>query len=81
MKDKIAKILEREIAKFERLSKASEDPLASQDVKSLDTLIKAYRTFAEPQQPGAAQPAASGPASQTTDELLNDLASQEIHTS
>lgn len=76
MNEKIQEILERELAKLNRRSLDSADPLPSQDVKSLDVLIRAYRSFSAPESP-AVSPAADDPASQTTEALLNDIASEQ----
>lgn len=72
MQDKIKQILERELQKLDILSLLSETPMAAADVKSLDTLIKAYRTFTAPEQtPPLPDPLA--PAQQTTADLLSGL--------
>lgn len=76
MNERIQKLLERELAKLEILSASTSDPLGFSEIKSLDTLIKAHRTFSAPESP-AVSPAADDPASQTTEALLNDIASEQ----
>ena len=66
--EKIQAILEREINKLDTLSSNSAAPLEAADVKSLDTLIKAYRSFVAPQENPASAPA--DPADLSTEALL-----------
>lgn len=76
MNDRIQKLLQRELEKFERLSLNTETPLQSNDVRSLDTLIKAYRTFSAPPQSSPVSPAGADPASASTESLLSDVTSE-----
>lgn len=75
MKDKIQKILERELSKLDAISATDPLPLGSRDVRSLDTLIKAYRSFVDPgpPSPGAKKPSASDPSSLPIDQLLAEV--------
>jgi hypothetical protein len=70
MKDRIQEILERELNKLNQRSIESTDPLGVHDVRSLDTLIKAYNSFVLPTQPPAAP---TQPANTSTQDLLNGL--------
>jgi hypothetical protein len=73
MRDKITAILERELAKLDALSQAGPAPLATADIKSLDTLIRAYRSFVDPTKNPPDKPADQDPATMSTDELLAKL--------
>lgn len=78
MRDKIQAILERELDKLNTLSQAGPSPLAANDIKSLDTLIKAYRAFVDQPPPGKPT---EHPSSAPTEDLLKELteASQQVH--
>lgn len=77
MRDKITAILERELEKLDTLSKNGPTPLSSSDIKSLDTLIKAYRSFVDPSKGGADKPADQDPASLSTEDLLAQVNGDE----
>jgi hypothetical protein len=66
--DKIQAILERELDKLNTLSALDPAPLNVQDIKSLDVLIKAHRSFVAPQPNPASAPA--DPAALSTEALL-----------
>ena len=74
MKDLIASLLNRELNKLERLSSSSSVPLSPADIRSLDLLTKAYRTFVDPAPTVPAASAAADPAKVSTEELLDGLA-------
>jgi len=73
MKEKIRALLERELTKIELLSLTNKAPLQVADIKSLDTLIKAYKSFEE--QPAEAPPASS-PANIPLDQLVKAILSE-----
>ncbi len=79
MKDKIQSLLERELLKIEVLSLTNPKPLQVADIKSLDTLIKAYRSFVEPK-PAESAPA-STPASMPDDQLVKDILGDQAQRS
>jgi hypothetical protein len=71
VKDKIQAVLERELDKFNRRSLSDPDtPLDSRDVRSLDLLIRAYRSFVDPADKPASPPPAS-PETAPTSALLD----------
>ncbi len=70
MRDKIQAILERELAKLDTLSNAGPAPLASADIKSLDTLIRAYRSLVDPAKNPPADTQPDDPATLSTEELI-----------
>lgn len=70
MRDKIQAILERELDKLDARSRSlAPEPLPSADIKSLDTLIKAYRSFIDPKSLPD-KPAPDDPASLSNEQLL-----------
>lgn len=71
MHDKIQAILERELEKISNLSKLGPEPLAPADIRSLDTLIKAYRTLVAPDP--AKEPTTKSTESISTSDLLVSL--------
>lgn len=73
MKKQIQAILERELDKLNQLSALDTKPLDSYSIKSLDTLIKAYRSFVAPEA-DPPKPDPKDPANQSIEDLLSDLA-------
>jgi len=72
VKNLIQHILERELDKLNIMSRLNIEPMAAADIKSLDTLIKAYRSFVAPEAtPPTPDP--KSPAIQSTEDLLSDL--------
>lgn len=76
MKDRIQQILERELNKLDTLSATDTEPLPMAAVKSLDMLIRAYRTFVEPAK-DQEQQAKTDPANTPTAQLLEGLLGDE----
>jgi hypothetical protein len=72
MRTRIEQILERELTKLDTASQSSPEPLSVAEIKSLDTLIRAYRSFSDPAKTSPDQPA-SDPASAATADLLQAL--------
>jgi len=66
--EQIQSILERELNKLSLLSAITTDPLSDKVVKSLDTLIRCYKSFVSPQENHASPPA--DPAALSTEALL-----------
>lgn len=79
MKAMIQSILERELKKLEDRSRASDQPLDSQFIKCLDTLIKAHASFVEPLPPISSS-SDPPPNLQSTEALLEDLINDETKT-
>jgi hydroxyethylthiazole kinase-like sugar kinase family protein len=73
LSDQIKAILERELAKLDRASLANPDPLSPNEVKSLDTLIKAYRSYSSPNAVPPVEGGAVPPKQQSTQDLLNEI--------
>jgi hypothetical protein len=67
---KIQAILERELDKINQLSLEGNEPLTPADIRSLDTLIKAYRTLVAPE---SDKPAAKTTETESTEDLLHEL--------
>lgn len=77
MKDLIQQILERELLKLDRKSSDEQNPLGPRDVKSLDVLIRAYRSFVDPANKPAAEADDPVSAAPTTETLVSDLLNGE----
>lgn len=73
LQESVAQILDREIARLNKLSIT--DGLGLNDVKKLDLLIRAIASFATPPVDETTAPAT--PADASTDDLLNGLHGSE----
>jgi hypothetical protein len=74
VKDKIQEILERELKKFDEISRSNEQPLDASEIRALDTLIKAYHSFCNPPETNPSPaPVSEDPASASTEDLLSTL--------
>ncbi len=75
-KEQIEAILSREILKIEVLSLTCIEPLSVSAIKSLDVLIKSYRSLVDPKpaEPAPASTTASIPADQLIKAILGDQA-------
>lgn len=73
LSERIKAILEREVAKLDNSSLANPDPLSPNEVKSLDILIKAYRSYSSPDAVSPQVGDAVPPKLQSTQDLLNEI--------
>ena len=71
MKEKIKILLERELEKLDKLSRAETEGLDIQSVKRLEVLIKCYASYSAPIKPLESPPDA--PENQSTEDLLKSL--------
>ncbi len=80
MKERIQELLARELQKIELLSLTTPEPLAAADIKSLDVLIKAYRSFVDPAKSAPEKSLPDDPATSSTEDLINGLGSTAAQT-
>jgi hypothetical protein len=74
MKTKIEQILVRELQKLDAKSTASVEPLSEREVKCLDVLIRAYRSYAADT---TKPPEPADISAPTIEDLLNGLTKAE----
>jgi hypothetical protein len=72
VKERIQELLARELQKIEMRSLTTPEPLPAADIKSLDVLIKAYRSFSDPTK-NPDKPAPDDPTQTSLEDLLSGI--------